>query len=387
MRMFFFFIFISQSILAIDVGNGSDGTCDTSGSATTQINSSKKTYQCTSLVINSNSTVFKAIGGTSIVIKVQGNVTVNNGAILDLSGGNGTAGDNSAATVIAGGLGGAGGSNGGNGTTGNGTSGSGPGAGSLGSFVTGVGTNYGGGGGGGSYKSVGGTSPSDGDQNGTPPNAFGANGNVYGNENNFENSFLGGSGGAGGGASDNSSIYRGSSGGGGGGAVMIVSGGDIQVDGSIIVNGGNGGGINTTQFSGAGGGGSGGAIWIMAQGNLSIGATGLIEAIGGNRGSNDSFLLGDYGFGGSGGNGRIRLDDADGVISNSGTITPAAFSTTFTPTATVTSNISTSNYFSSISCAKVIDDSNFKLNLIFGFVLAFAIYYLKKLYPNFKPKY
>ena len=95
MKMFFLFIFISCSSYAVDVGNGSDGTCDTSGAATTQINSSKRTYQCTTLTINSNSTVFKALGGASISIKVQGNVTVNNGATLDLSGGNGTAGDNS----------------------------------------------------------------------------------------------------------------------------------------------------------------------------------------------------------------------------------------------------------------------------------------------------
>lgn len=387
MRMFFFLLFISQNALAIDVGNGSDGSCDTAGAADTQIIAAKKSYQCTSLVINSNSTVFKAIGGSSIVIKVQGNVTVNNGSSLDLSGGNGVAGDNAASTVISGGVGGAGGSNGGNGTTGNGTNGNGSGAGTYGTFVTGVGANYGGGGGGGSYKTVSATTPTDGDQNGTPPTANGSNGSIYGNENNFENSFLGGSGGAGGGASDNGTIYRGSSGGGGGGAIMIVAGGDIQIDGSIIANGGNGGGSNGTLFSGAGGAGSGGAIWLMAQGNIVIGVSGIVQATGGVRGTNDSFGLGDYGFGGAGGNGRIRLDDSDGVVTNSGTISPAAYSTTFTPTAIGSSNINANKFSSSISCAKVSEEQDFKMSLVFGMLIALIVFYSKKLYPIFKPKY
>ncbi len=375
-------LFFLKNAMAIDLGNGADGTCDVSGGATTQINSSKKTYQCTSLIINGNLNDFKGGqpggGGSALVIKVLGTVTINAGTVIDLSGQNGTDGSAGLGT-IAGGAGGAGGGAGGDGSFANGANGSGLGAGAGGDLVSlsGGAASFGGGGGGGSYKSVSTTLASSGNDGvGAVPSTEGSNGSVYGNESNFENSFLGGSGGgAGGGASDNvPTQYKGSSGGGGGGAIMIVAGGNIQIDGEIKVHGGNGGGSLGIQSSGGGGGGSGGAIWIMSEGDITVGASGVLDARSGATESTGGKNNGLDGYGGNGGNGRIRLDDKDGAITNLGTVTPSAYVSTFVST----TNPITSEFKSSINCNRVLIDISI-LETCTAFVIGLITIYIGQL--------
>lgn len=375
----FLLVFASSQSYAIDVGDGSDGTCDTAGSANRTLNSSKRTYQCTSLTINSNSTVFKGIGGSAVIIKVTGDVTIDSGATLDLSGASGTEG-NATGPSIAGGLGGAGGFAGGNGTGSHGNNGSGQGAGLKGFHVAATITkSFGGGGGGASYKNVSSTTPTNGspDNGSSPssPSSAGSNGSTYGNESSFDiGLFVGGSGGASGGAGDDggSNTYYGSSGGGGGGAVIIIAGGKIDINGTIKTNGGNGGGTAGAIGNGGGGAGSGGSIWLMANGNISLYGNGSIFSNGGTGGINSTSGLGDYGVGGNGGDGRIRLDDQDGVIDNFGTgsISPSAYSTTFKSTA-LTSSFTTNEFKSAVSCGRVSLEN--KYNFILNFVFAFSI--------------
>lgn len=371
-------VFISQKSFAVDTGDGSDGTCDITGAATTQITAARKTYQCTTLTLDGNLSVFNGAGagagGSALIIKVQNDVILNAGVSLDLSGAPGVDGDNINANKP-GGNGGAGGSAGGasSGISVDGTNGAGAGGGIGGKNVNpNPGGSFGGGGGGGAYKTRIALEPQDGDDsNGAVLTTAGVNGTVYGNEASFETSFTGGSGGAAGGAADDTfTPFTGSSGGGGGGAVHIISGGDITIDGTILVNGGNGGGIVTTSNSGGGGGGSGGAIWLQAAGTLTISATGTLSATGGNMGINNF-----TGFGGDGGLGRIRLDDGDGVITNNGTVTPAAYTATFTPTTATsgTTGVSARQYSSSISCARAELDHPvlpFLLSLLLGLGLS-----------------
>lgn len=370
---------------AIDVGDGSDGTCDVTGAATTQITSAKKNYQCTTLDLNGNLNDFKGGnvggGGAPLVIKVQNNVTVSVGVTIDLSGASGIDGDNSA---HAGGDAGAGGGAGGNSQLGlDGLNGNGSGAGILGKFVVdnpGGTSSYGGGGGGGSYKTKSATEPDNGsDSIGIAPLTKGTNGNNFlASESQFDSSFQGGSGGAaGGGGAISGTPVSGSSGGGGGGALRIISGGNIVIDGSLIADGGAGGGTVATASSGGGGGASGGAIWLQAFGTLTVSATGTITALGGAGGTNDFAS----GFGGSGGNGGIRLDDADGVITNLGIVSPAPYSTNFSPTAITSGNSAISRQYSSaIACGRVIleDDVpiNNLINLFLGMMIASGIYFL-----------
>lgn len=370
---------LSQSAFAIDTGDGSDGVCNISGGADTQITSARTTYQCKSLNIDANLNDFKggiiASSGSPLIIKVQEEVTIQAGVTVDFSGENG--GDGLIGGAVTGGRAGAGGSSGGSGTATNGSSGSGTGAGAGGDFATrtGAASSFGGGGGGGSYKTVG-TAATDGDDNGTIISA-GVNGSVYGPESAFDTSFTGGSGGGAGGSGIDgaSASWLGSAGGGGGGALRIIAGGNITVHGSILANGGDGGGdVTTTTSSGGGGGASGGAIWLQSAGTLTVSNTGVVSAVGGFGGENTS---GFAGFGGNGGDGRIRLDDSDGVITTiaGSSITPNPYSTTFSPTALPTTGGGTNavgrQYNSSVSCAKVSLDEKqpfFLINLIAGFL-------------------
>src|SRR4051812_15256295 len=116
MFILFLLVFLSRNMaLAEDVGDGSDGTCDVTGAATTQIAAPQKTYQCTTLTLNGNLNDFKGgqagADGAPLIIKVQGNVIVTAGVTIDLSGDVGVDGDGSA---HAGGSAGAGGGAGGN---------------------------------------------------------------------------------------------------------------------------------------------------------------------------------------------------------------------------------------------------------------------------------
>lgn len=393
---FFWILFLvtSTQVHAEDVGDGTDGACTVTAAGDTQITAARTTYQCTSLTIDAPLIAFngtnRPIGVTApLVIKVQNNVVVT--STINLNGADGLAGDT--AGPKDGGLAGAGGGNGGNSPALNvdGLNG-------LGN-VAGVGvagkkilvpapTSTGGGGGGGSY----GTEdfinvPTPGNDTNVPiPASVGANGHVYGSEATFETTFTGGSGGGAGGGGFAGVNYSGSSGAGSGGAVHIIAGGNITINGSIVVNGGDGGGIGGlggTQFSGGGGGGSGGGIWLQAAGQITV--NGSLSAIGGFGGETD---IAPEGFGGNGGLGRIRLDDGDGNIAGAGSVTPAAFTSTFTPTPIPgptptpgTSPISVRQYSSGVSCARVALDAsseNFAINLILGLGLALGFGLLAK---------
>ena len=313
----FLFIILSQNAFAyFDTGTGADGACTQA-----TLIAGTRTYNCTTLNIGAANSVFNAVGGAAVVIKVQGAVTISN--TLSANGGVGANADGTGS--LAGGLAGAGGSNGGaygaldtDGQNGNGTGG-----GVKGIYVNDVSNAFDVyGGGGGSYSTQGGTLALNGDINGTSQaGTKGAQGPTWGNETNFESSFIGGSGGASGGGGETTGGVKvsGSTGGGGGGAIHIIAGGDITISGSVVANGGNGGGDGASVESG-GGAGSGGAIWLQSEGNIII--SGSLTATGGTGGANGSF--GTSGEGGSGGSGRIRLDDIDGVITGGGTVSPSA---------------------------------------------------------------
>jgi hypothetical protein len=109
----------------------------------------------------------------------------------------------------------------------------------------------------------------------------------------------------------------GGSGGGGGGAVQIESTvGDVTISGAILAQGGEGGAgatcnglLGDSSSGGSGAGGSGGMIWILAKGQITVAASAYLDASGGKgKGTAPS------GKGGDGGDGRIRLQDQDGVV-------------------------------------------------------------------------
>jgi hypothetical protein len=387
-------LFISIQVRAEDVGNGIDGACTTA-----TITTAKRSYQCTSLTIDNDLVVFSGnnpagANGAPLVIKVQTDVIFVSGKIIDLSGQDGVnGGSNLPPFVYSGGRGGAGGNTGGNAHYGgNGLDGLGDidGIGTGGLFVPPdipAHNSYGGGGGGGSYGVEVTLDPTDGDDGGGNTIASkGSNGSDYGDEANFETSFTGGSGGgAGGGGDQGGTLFSGSSGAGGGGALHIIAGGNINIDGKILVNGGGGGGFALPapiSISGGGGGGSGGAIWLQAAGQITITGTSEIFSKGGIGGENDL-----AGFGGNGSIGRIRLDDGDGTVSG-GTITPVAYNSVFVPTTTPPPGptpspapLSVRQYSSGVSCAKValdVSSENFAINLILGMGLALGFGLLGK---------
>lgn len=133
-----------------------------------------------------------------------------------------------------------------------------------------------------------------------PANAGGNGGASYGNERVIP--LVGGSGGGGGGGS---SKYCGGGGGGGGGAILIAASGTINIAGGIYADGGAGNGGEKVVSSagnsgGSGGGGAGGAIRLVAT---TIMGNGVLSAAGG--GSDPAYH---FFYGGTGGQGRIRLE-------------------------------------------------------------------------------
>lgn len=378
----FLFSISFSNAFAIDVGDGSDGACT---NATFIV--SKRYYQCTTLTLNAPLTIFKAVGGAPLVIKVQEDATIT--ALIDLDGNDGLEGINSAGKT--GGLGGAGGSSGGSspGLKGNGTSASDTGGangarggkGGKYSAPTSINGFAGGGGGGGSFKTQGGVSSTPGEDLGVGPVAGteGASGLALGDETTLDSTFTGGAGGGAGGDGEDlaASVVGGSSGGGGGGAIRIIAGRDIILGTTITANGGDGGGQNTTEFAGAGGAGSGGAIFFQAGRDLIVNAGSILEAKGGLEGNNN------VGPGGSGGLGIIRLDDSDGIVDITGsTVTQGKYSATFTATP-ITSGTNAINrqYSSGVSCASVVLDDHEKpfnhlINLILGLGIAGLAHYL-----------
>ena len=382
MKIMIIFFIVFQSAFAIDTGDGSDGACNVKGGQDTLITASRKSYQCTTLDLDANLDL-SGSGGSALVIKVQGDVVVFENIKIDLSGADGREGDEYA--VKLGGTGGPGGGKGGDapGFTLAGLQGTGEGAGSAGLYVTPfISSSYGGGGGGGSYKVKSLNKGVDGDSAGagSVQGTGGLNGSVYGDEANFESTFLGGSGGAAGGAGMNTNIpINGSSGGGGGGALHIIAGRNIDVNGWLSSEGGNGGGFMTTQFAGGGGAGSGGAIWLQAAGDLTVYSSGKTTTSGGRKGNNfDGYN------GGDGGEGRIRLDDSDGIITTIGspTISSSPHSKPFVPTAIPSAGVNaiTKQYKSGVSCASVaLDEPNRiyinLMNLILGLIIVFLAHF------------
>jgi len=122
----------------------------------------------------------------------------------------------------------------------------------------------------------------------------------------------------------------GGGGGGGGGALQITAYGSISVSGRLAANGGQGGRSFNESTGGlgqgaAGGGGAGGSIWLQSFAQITLDALAQIEALGGFGGLGDSITNRaglDKQQGGDGGDGYIRLEDADGSIIVPGTVTP-----------------------------------------------------------------
>jgi hypothetical protein len=368
-QIFILFLFsVAPFAHAIDVGDGSDGACTDAIFTATP---AKRIFQCTTLTLTGAHN-YKGLGGNLILIKVQNDVSISATASFDLRG---NAGVNGGSAIANGGAAGPGGGAGGTSViAGDGNNGAGTGAGTRGKFVAedpATSGSYGGGGGGGSFLSKSGTEPANGDTpNSSPaPLTKGANGtNPLTSESQFDSTFNGGPGGASGGGgieAGTGTLFSGSSGGGGGGAIRIVSGGNIVLDGSITADGGNGGGDGSVAAAG-GGGGSGGAIWMQATGTLTVNASAVLSAQPGVQGTSDIGA----GDGGIGGNGGIRLDSG-GAISVAVATTPNYYHTTFAPTSIV-SPITTRQYTSSISCAKVSENfnHNFLINSLFGFAIA-----------------
>jgi hypothetical protein len=172
---------------------------------------------------------------------------------------------------------------------------------------------------------------------GTPGTSSSSGGATYGNDR-LEPLF-GGSGGGGGSARDQQGVASallgvgrgavlrdspsldrgdegGGGGGGGGGALRITAGEDIVLGGKISANGGDGGRGNA-GLGGNGGGGSGGSILLQAGGQITLEPGSIVSAVGGKGASG---VLSPRG--GDGGDGRIRFEDADGVLDPLGTVLP-----------------------------------------------------------------
>lgn len=317
---------------ALNYGDGSDGDCNFSGTV------AAGSYDCRSLTISSNA---RFTGTVPVVIRVQGNATIS--GTLSVDGFPGNIGNQTSPTVVvtAGGDAGPGGFDGGIFDSANfpyAVSGDQnvTGAGAGGDVATSAASELAGGGGGAGGNFGDNTVATNGN-NGTSVGvgSFPGNGGattpeeIASDEDGFETTLIGGAGGGAGGMGDenaSSILHYGGSGGGGGGVLHLIVGGNITVTGIITANGGRGG--HATNLGGAGGGGAGGVIWLQTGGHIIN--NGTIRALGGAGGTVTSGLGAAGGNGGNGGDGRIRLDDIDGVISGNAP-TPVAQISNNTP--------------------------------------------------------
>jgi hypothetical protein len=281
---------------AQDFGNASDGVC----SFATGVQA-KATWNCSEVIVTGNATF---PGTDSVIIKSQGNVTIQVGASLSVSASGTTSGPGGSGAGQGLGAGGSGGN--GNDIDLFGASG---GGGAGGTFhhqfpgANGVAGQTGGG------NSVGGTQGV-------------ANTTGYGSSYDFFNQLIGGSGGGAGGSGDNvGSIEPGGSGGAGGGALAIIAQGEIFIQGNITASGGNGQspGGNT---GGGGGGGSGGAIFLYSKSQVTV--DGQVLSLGGSGGLGGTDTP-SGGNGGAGGKGRIRIDSMSGKVDGSGSVDPTPY--------------------------------------------------------------
>lgn len=375
------------AVFAPFAGNGQDGALSPSGGDITVLNTgttAPRIFNYTSVNIGFG-VVVRAEGSFGLIMRSQGNVRI--AGLLDVSGaagGIGGTGDVFGATPNGGigGTGGPGGFSGGNGamsTAGNfdGITGAGPGGGIRGlsgdqeagsSSTDPLRMRTAGGGGG--HATAGTRS----DFANFKGQGSGEGGSAYG-EADFTDAILvpavvgvptltsgfGGSGGGGGGGEDDVNPTNqsgtvggedegGGGGGGGGGAVQIVSYTNVEIIGRIDASGGNGGNTSnpsTGSFGqgAAGGAGAGGSIWVQAFGNISLDAQVQVVARGGTGGTGDSNGI-TFQKGGNGGDGYIRFEDRDGVLTisdgSSGLpagVTPATEDSigTFSPTLSLNS--------------------------------------------------
>lgn len=328
MRFFYLLpLFTTLSAFAqIDVGDGSTGACTNS---TIQ---NGGTLNCTTL--NISGTVTFTDNSPALIIKVQGDVSINGTIILDGKNGTALAAAGAQPGAAAGPGAGQGGGRdafdipqagsdassssgqpGGSGTCGGGGGGAG--------FIT-DGTN--------GVLCVDGLSGIKGIK--VDPSEF-----DFSSPSIFRGGFGGGAGGEAG-----ADI---GSGGGGGGGIHIMAGGKVLINGSISSKGGNGG--TPVANGGGGGAGSGGVIWIESLDQITNNA--LFDLRGGTGGNSPG------GNGGAGSSGVYKLTDADNIIEGIGTGT--------TPSAA-------ENLNSNISCGTVAtqrDENQFFFQLLAGFSL------------------
>ncbi|EPZ49802.1 hypothetical protein M902_0557 [Bacteriovorax sp. BAL6_X] len=287
-----FLLISSTTFGAVDTGDGSDLSCNWVGAIPSG------TYNCTDLTTTGAITI---TGGNPLIIKVQGDVTIDHTI--------------SVAEGIAGGYG----------------PGLGPATlpGSEGSSATNAscgGSSFadigGSGGAGGSHTTLGsngGSGVSSGPVDGSDTlSAPGSTSVTYDSALSLESQMLGGAGGGNGGGGceqGGGTEPGGTPGGSGGGIIHIAAGGDMYINASILANGGAGqpGTTSASGDSGGSGGGAGGIIFLQANGNIELNSA--LDASGGNGGAAGGVL---GRAGGDGGDGIIRLDELDGVITGVG---------------------------------------------------------------------
>jgi hypothetical protein len=120
-------------------------------------------------------------------------------------------------------------------------------------------------------------------------------------------------------------LGTGGAGGAGGGFVDLTASASIRVFGTIDVNGGRGGnGANANNAGGffggggGGGGGSGGGIRLLTPDQIVLSSTTVLTAAGGLGGTSPVYTSAAANVGGTGGLGRLALEDHDGVIEGIG---------------------------------------------------------------------
>ncbi len=326
---------VGNQSLNIDMGNGSDGPFDSStywvfdsdhsvvGNVIEIDTDAHQVLQFTSFNLEAGFTI-KPIGSHALVIRVMGVLQV--AGVIDCSGDDGNDLTTNATLINSGGGARCGGGFGGKGgsSTQSATSGVSGGLNTTGGTAgpsTSLSNGQGGGGGGGYNEPLFGRDPEDGTDNAAA--IAGVAGSIF-----LDRSItvVGGGSGGGGGSSylqSTANDSNGGGGGGGGGVIMIYAGGDAQISGSILADGGDGGADSGTLLAGGGGGGGGGTILLFSGGLITL--SGSVSALAGSAGVTSNAAAGD---GGKGAEGRTWLTDFDS-LSDCGCETPQGFLTFF----------------------------------------------------------
>lgn len=266
----------SQAQVCFDCGDGSSGVFQAFNDTTLPAG----TYQFSEFYIAEGVHV-NFYGSAPVILRCKNTFIID--GTLNLSGSRGGDGGSNLTPALAG-IGNAGGHDGGHGiyasTSQQGINGQGPGGGNAGTSGGGMGGSYG-------TKGI---------------HCFSMNGNLYGDS--LLTVLYGGSGG---GSGASISGFSSGAGGGGGGilSLYVCQQVIIGVHGKILACGGAGG--NGYLSAGAGGGGSGGSIFITTSVLENNGVISVAGGIGGQCFNDTSCYL----QGGTGGDGRIRIDVAD----------------------------------------------------------------------------